>query len=720
MLYSQDPARTLFRWYRDPTFTTYSSTPDETTPYAEPRGGSDPNALPPTPFTPFTAPRLGIYTDLQYKSLSMATAEARPPSPTGGVYRGCAPWATCRTAALVDQNPNAINNVRKRGVCKTPTGSFPLPSSQSASRFYGNGTTVKYPGEIPALGVAAEITSTRAIEGVEAFSFTGLFRGRSSAVPNTSDGNQWFAVESVYLTDEQCTAGGREIGLDYRLDLPHASPTGMLRFYYSWFTNCATDGYYGPACFRSSNNSPVYDSQTRYVSLANLDLTVSHVYQVTHSKDTAGIHWLTVAVDPANLASCTPSRVNPYDLTGATAPTDPSIADGITVVEISPNSGKCHFKIKLDSDFSPDTLFPDSNGGGRPVSWIQTVTQLPKFPTGVSILDNPEARLISTGLSVTAYQPKYDVSSFGAGTSPSARNFTGQQIPLNFVAESTGGFASIGIVNVLINTYLDGNGACWLVYIQESNELGLVLDDGGLVLRNLSSSSYAPMENSQCKISGGTVTRSGNTITFSGINIEAKQAWGVYTTAATLPQKQIYVAIRTPGDVSFPAAATGWTVQAVWQVPSSISPPPPIARVISTSVSGSLSSLTLAMTVTQNSAAPLQSAWLIVNFALDPLGSCYVPINSIDLSVPIPYLRSAFGEDTFTYFPPTVGGFASNPYCRISGLTVTAVSSSVKNITATIESYLPFSGPKTVFFGAVPSGGGTNSVAWTPVATLKY
>jgi len=64
-----------------------------------------------------------------------------------------------------------------------------------------------------------------------------------------------------------------------------------------------------------------------------------------------------------------------------------------------------------------------------------------------------------------------------------------------------GGWSSLGVVNLLVNSGLDGRNACYLAYDVPSNRIYLVQDDG-----NLYPFGYAPgtpnvvLSNSQCLI----------------------------------------------------------------------------------------------------------------------------------------------------------------------------------------------------------------------------
>lgn len=83
--------------------------------------------------------------------------------------------------------------------------------------------------------------------------------------------------------------------------------------------------------------------------------------------------------------------------------------------------------------------------------------------------------------------------------SPTGSAGAGQVFTFTF--SDSAGYQDLGVLNVLINSALDGRQACYLAYSQPANVLYLVTDDGvGLV--GLPLNGAGSVANSQCTISG--------------------------------------------------------------------------------------------------------------------------------------------------------------------------------------------------------------------------
>src|SRR5262249_34594142 len=105
------------------------------------------------------------------------------------------------------------------------------------------------------------------------------------------------------------------------------------------------------------------------------------------------------------------------------------------------------------------------------------------------------------------------------GMSPSSGGGLGP-MPLTFTFSDTKGYQDLGVVNILINDFIDGRRACYLAYNQPSNTLYLVDDAGdaggpfaGSAVLNAAGS----VQNSQCVVSWASspVTTAGNTLTLA-------------------------------------------------------------------------------------------------------------------------------------------------------------------------------------------------------------
>src|SRR2546421_9984740 len=116
----------------------------------------------------------------------------------------------------------------------------------------------------------------------------------------------------------------------------------------------------------------------------------------------------------------------------------------------------------------------------------------------------------------------------------------------------------MGILDVLINNYLDGRHACYFAYVSQSNTLYLIDDAGnsggpfagGMVLNGAGS-----LTNGQCTIAGAGSSAVGNgallTLT---LNITFK--------AAFTGNKIMYLDARDTG-----SGNSGWQTLGTWSVP---------------------------------------------------------------------------------------------------------------------------------------------------------
>ena len=191
---------------------------------------------------------------------------------------------------------------------------------------------------------------------------------------------------------------------------------------------------------------------------------------------------------------------------------------GPTVVDTP--LGRLGFNIRLDA-LIPANL---ANSGWRVVG-INSVPPLP------------------------AVSPAFGPSSLGQFTS---QNQTG-----TFTFTSNAGFADLGVLNVLINSALDGRNACYFAYVRSANVFYLVDDIGTGLSAALTPGTAQTVTNSQCSINGtGTsAVLVGNTVTLP-VNYSMK-------TPAFSGPKVVWGASRTNGD----SANSGWQAIASWLVP---------------------------------------------------------------------------------------------------------------------------------------------------------
>jgi hypothetical protein len=130
---------------------------------------------------------------------------------------------------------------------------------------------------------------------------------------------------------------------------------------------------------------------------------------------------------------------------------------------------------------------------------------------------------------------------------------------LTFSLTDTKGTGDFGVVDVLMNNFLDGHKACYLAYVAPTNTL-LLVDDagdaGGPFAGNMVlNGGAAIIQNSYCMVSGAgsSAVTNGNTLTLT-LNVTAKTAF--------IGNRVIWVAGRDRGDVN----NTGWQAMGTWSV----------------------------------------------------------------------------------------------------------------------------------------------------------
>ncbi len=169
-----------------------------------------------------------------------------------------------------------------------------------------------------------------------------------------------------------------------------------------------------------------------------------------------------------------------------------------------------------------------------------------------------DANLANSGWRVVGINsvPPLPAASPAVGPS-SLGQFTSQTQTGTFTFTSNAGVADLGVLNVLINTALDGRNACYFAYVRAANVFYLVDDIGTGLSAALTPGTAQTITNSQCTLNGtGTsAVLAGNTVTLT-VNYSMK-------TPAFSGPKVVWGASRTNGD----AANSGWQAIASWLIP---------------------------------------------------------------------------------------------------------------------------------------------------------
>jgi hypothetical protein len=262
-------------------------------------------------------------------------------------------------------------------------------------------------------------------------------------------------------------------------------------------------------------------------------------------------------------------------------------------------------------------------------------------------------------------------------------------------SHSVGGVDRLGVVNVLINRALDGGRACYLAYSQPFQTLFLVDDNGpDAGLSALTLGGTGSVSNSQCTVNaaGSSATAEGDTLTLR-LNIDFKPAFA--------GNHLIYLAAREDGPGG---ANSGWMTQGAWTVPGRPITYPRSLGMSPAAWSWSGNSVFSFTFEDQTSANNLQTAWVLMNTALDAAGACYVayfvPGNLVLL-----FPDNGDGAQA-TAMELTGTNTVENSQCRISasGSTVTKSGGRLTlNLNMTPKSGLM--GPQGVWMATQPLSG---------------
>jgi hypothetical protein len=226
----------------------------------------------------------------------------------------------------------------------------------------------------------------------------------------------------------------------------------------------------------------------------------------------------------------------------------------------------------------------------------------------------------------------------------------GSSQTLTFQFSHPQGFTQLGVLNVLINTALDGGNACYIAYSQPAGVLFLVNDggpDSGLSAP-LTLGSSATVQNGQCTVHGigSSAAGSGNSLTLTLR----------FTFAPTFTgSKVIYTAAR---DIA--TGNSGWKTLGASQIPEA-SPTLPRTEPVNPVA---IATASQTVSATYRSSTGITTAWMLVNTALNAAQACYVayfaPGNLLLL-----YPNNGDGANALA-MPLTGANVVENSQCRIS------------------------------------------------------
>jgi sugar lactone lactonase YvrE len=256
------------------------------------------------------------------------------------------------------------------------------------------------------------------------------------------------------------------------------------------------------------------------------------------------------------------------------------------------------------------------------------------------------------------------------------------------------GWQDLDVLNVLINSALDGRQSCYLAYSRPQNTLYLVPDNGTGLLPGLLLNGSGTLSNSQCTIVGAGTSASGmgNTLTLT-LNMTF--------TPAFAGNKIIYIATRDLAQDN-----SGWQALGTWTVPGA--PTTQITVNGMTPARGVGTGQTFTFTFTDTKGFhDLGVMNVLVNSTLDGRQACYLAFSQ---PANILYLVN----DAGTALLPAItlgSGSVSNSQCTINGAGSSASGTGTNNFTLTLNISFPesFAGNKVTYLAARDSAEGNNT-----------
>jgi probable HAF family extracellular repeat protein len=306
--------------------------------------------------------------------------------------------------------------------------------------------------------------------------------------------------------------------------------------------------------------------------------------------------------------------------------------------------------------------------------------------TAVAINDVGQIVINANG-SVYLLTPQPPPSQAPAPVAANPQSGSGATQTMTFTFNDPRGWQDVGVVNVLMNNFIDGRSACYLAYSVPLSTLYLVNDAGqagGPYAGSVTLGNSGTIQNSQCRVGLTSATGSGNTLLLT---------LAVTFTPSFAGDKIVYAAARDVAQNN-----SGWLPMGVWQVPGS-------------PVGGSMnpaSGVGLGPTSFAFGFAVMGIQNILINTALDGRHACYLAYVS---SINTLYLVNDKGDALLPGQSMNSAGILSNSQCSVtwSGLTAGTLNLNI--------GFSPGFGPNLIFYQAARFVDETNNTGWLATGT---
>jgi len=294
-----------------------------------------------------------------------------------------------------------------------------------------------------------------------------------------------------------------------------------------------------------------------------------------------------------------------------------------------------------------------------------------------------------------------------AAVGPASGSAASQVFTFNF--SDSGGWQNFTVVDVLINSALDGRQACYIAFQPSGPNAGsvyLVDDQGdaagpysGMVLPGSQS-----VTNSQCTIAGA-----GSSVMTGGANLALTLA--ITFAPGFAGNKVFYVAAQDP------TSNSGWQPLGTWNVPGTPPAGPSVTGVTNAHATGLTQTYTFTYTDT-NGWQDLNVVDVLINNAINGAGACYVAFAPSGANAGSVYLVDDAGDAAGPYSGMVLPGASSvsNSQCTISGAgSSVAATGNTLQLTLAVTFTPAFDGNRIVYASA---GSSTRNSGWQAVGTV--
>jgi sugar lactone lactonase YvrE len=402
----------------------------------------------------------------------------------------------------------------------------------------------------------------------------------------------------------------------------------------------------------------------------------------------------------ANYAAATPVNQS-FQVT-------PASSSAPVISSLSPASaapGAAAFTLSVNGTGFISGAIVDWNGTALATTFVSATQLTASVPAALIASAGMATVTVVNPGAVTSGGVGFTIQSGPAATAvlPGAGNGTSQAFTFTFSDPS--GYQNLGVLDVLINNYLDGIQACYIALVPSGANAGTLylVDDGGNAggpfAGNLTLPSTGSVSNSQCTVSGtgSSVVGSGTTITLT-LNISFS--------ASFAGNRVFYTAARDTG-----TGNSGWQALGTWQVPGATATPTQATGV--TPASGSGGSQSFVFTFADSAGwQDLGVVDVLFNNVLDGIQGCYIAYSVPSATLYLVDDAGDAGGPFAGYLALPGTGSMSNSQCTVSGVGSSAAGSgNTLTLTLNVSFTGAFAGNR-IFYTAAGNAASTENSGW--------